>query len=62
MADAEDDPKLHPVARKRLTDLLVFVETLDRWHAQMLTVPKSKLSALIRLGTRIVSLMPLGKK
>jgi DNA-binding transcriptional regulator GbsR (MarR family) len=62
MADAEHDPKLHPVARKRLTDLLVFVETLDRWHAQMLTVPKSKLSALIRLGTRIVSLMPLGKK
>jgi DNA-binding transcriptional regulator GbsR (MarR family) len=61
-ADAESDPKLHPVARKRLTDLLAFVETLDRWHAQMLTVPKSKLSALIRLGTRIVGLLPLGKK
>ena len=60
------DPPLVPLkgdpTRKRLTDLLAFVETLDRWHAQMLTVPKSKLSALIRLGTRIVGLLPLGKK
>jgi DNA-binding transcriptional regulator GbsR (MarR family) len=62
VADAERDPKLHPVAGKRLKDMLGFVETLDRWHAQMLTVPKPKLAALIRLGTRIVSLLPLGKK
>jgi hypothetical protein len=27
----------------------------------MLTVPKSKLSGLIRLGTRIVNLLPGGK-
>ena len=42
--------------------MLAFVDTLDRWHAQMLTVPKPKLAALIRLGTRIVSLLPLGKQ
>ena len=35
---------------KRLKDMLAFVETLDRWYAQMLTVPKPKLAALIRLG------------
>jgi DNA-binding transcriptional regulator GbsR (MarR family) len=62
VADAERDPKLHPVAGKRLKDMLGFVETLDRWHAQMLTVPKPKLASLIRLGTRIVNLLPLGKK
>ena len=62
MADAERDPKLHPVAAKRLNDMLAFVETLDRWYAQMLTVPKPKLATLIRLGTRIVSLLPLGKQ
>jgi hypothetical protein len=28
----------------------------------MLTVPKPKLAALIRLGTRIASLLPLGKQ
>jgi hypothetical protein len=41
--------------------MLGFVESLDRWYAQMLTVPKPKLAALIRLGTRIVALLPLGK-
>jgi hypothetical protein len=34
---------------------------IDRWYAQMLTVPRPKLAALIRLGTRIVSLLPMGK-
>jgi DNA-binding transcriptional regulator GbsR (MarR family) len=62
VADAEHDRKLHPIARKRLVDMLDFVEALDRWHAQMLTVPKPKLAALIRLGTRIFNLLPLGKK
>jgi DNA-binding transcriptional regulator GbsR (MarR family) len=62
VTDAERDPKLHPVVRKRLTDMLSFVETLDRWYMQMLTVPKPQLAALIRLGTRIVSLMPLSKR
>jgi DNA-binding transcriptional regulator GbsR (MarR family) len=62
VADAERDPKLHPVAGKRLADMLAFVEALDRWYAQMLTVPKPKLATLIRLGTRIISLLPLGKQ
>ena len=42
--------------------MLAFVEAMDRWYAQMLTVPKSKLATLIRLGTRIISLLPLGKQ
>ena len=62
VADAGRDPKLNPVAGKRLKDMLAFVEGLDRWYAQMLTVPKSKLAALIRLGTRIIGLLPLGKQ
>ncbi len=62
VADAQRDPKLDPVAGKRLKEMLAFVEQMDRWYAQMLTVPKPKLAALIRLGTRIVSLIPLGKR
>jgi DNA-binding transcriptional regulator GbsR (MarR family) len=61
VADADRDPKLHPVAAKRLKDMLGFVETMDRWYAQMLTVPKPKLAALMRLGARVISLLPLGK-
>jgi DNA-binding transcriptional regulator GbsR (MarR family) len=62
LADAERDPSLHPVAGRRLREMLDFVETLDRWYAQMLTVPRPKLAALIRLGARIINFLPGGKK
>jgi DNA-binding transcriptional regulator GbsR (MarR family) len=62
VAEAAHDPKLTAVANKRLKDMLGFVESLDRWYAQMLTVPKPRLAALIRLGTRVVALLPLGKQ
>jgi hypothetical protein len=32
---------------------------MDRWYAQMLAVPKPKLAAVIRLGSRIIDLLPL---
>jgi DNA-binding transcriptional regulator GbsR (MarR family) len=60
-AEAREDPAIDPVARKRLQDMLDFVEMLDRWYAQMLTVPKSKLASAMRLGIRIFNLLP-GKK
>ena len=62
MAEAQGDPAVHPLANARLKALLDFVETLDRWYAQMLTVPRQKLAALIRLGTRIVGLLPAGRR
>jgi DNA-binding transcriptional regulator GbsR (MarR family) len=60
--DAERDPTVHPVARKRLLEMLTFVETLDRWYAQVLTIPKDKLAMIVRLGARIASLLPGGRK
>jgi hypothetical protein len=62
VADADGDPKIHAVARQRLKAMLDFVDTMDRWYGQMLTVPKSQIAALIRLGTRIVSLLSFGKR
>jgi DNA-binding transcriptional regulator GbsR (MarR family) len=61
VAEAQGDPSVDALANARLKALLDFVETLDRWYAQMLGVPKQKLSALIRLGTRIVGLLPGGR-
>jgi DNA-binding transcriptional regulator GbsR (MarR family) len=61
VAEANNDPALHPIAAKRLQDLLVFTETMDRWFTQMQTIPKSKLAGLIRLGTKIINFLPLGK-
>jgi len=62
VAGADRDTKLHPVAARRLKDMLAFIESLDRWYAQMLTVPRPKLAALLRLGTRIVNLLPMGRQ
>jgi DNA-binding transcriptional regulator GbsR (MarR family) len=60
--EAEADKDLAPVAAARLNDMLTFVTMMERWYAQMLTVPKSELATLIRLGTRILALRPPGKR
>jgi DNA-binding transcriptional regulator GbsR (MarR family) len=59
---ADDDTKIHPIARKRLGDLLEFVETMDRWYAQMQTVPKPTIATLIRLGAKIAKLLSLRER
>ena len=41
--------------------MLAFTELVDRWYTQMLKVPRPRLVALIRLGEKIVSLLPAGK-
>lgn len=62
LADADSDHAIDPIARERLKDMLTFVGTMETWYAQMLTVPKPKLAALIRLGARIVGFLPGGRK
>ena len=38
--------------------MLAFTELVDRWYTQMLSVPRPRLIALIRLGEKIVSFLP----
>lgn len=61
VADAEKDPTVHPVALKRLREMLEFTETIDRWYGQITTVARPKLMALLKLGARIAALIPGGK-
>ena len=61
MADAERDASVHPVASRRLKEMLEFTQTMDRRFQQMLTIPPSKLSALMRLGAKIIRYLPEGK-
>jgi DNA-binding transcriptional regulator GbsR (MarR family) len=61
VVDAADDPTISPVASKQLKEMLAFTELVDRWYAQMLTVPRPRLIALIKLGEKIVSFLPAGK-
>lgn len=62
MADAEGDPKVSAVARERLAELQRFVETLNRWYEQMLTVQPTKIMSLIKMGSKVVNLLSLGRK
>jgi DNA-binding transcriptional regulator GbsR (MarR family) len=61
VVDAADDPTISPVASKRLKEMLAFTELVDRWYTQMLTVPRSRLIALVKLGEKIVNFLPAGK-
>ena len=54
MAAAEADPSVNGTAMTRLADMMAFVETMNSWYEQMLTMPKSSLIALISMGSRVV--------
>lgn len=61
LAAAEGDPRVSPVARKRLAEMEDFVRTLNRWYDQMLGVPAPKIMALIRMGAKVASLVGFGR-
>ncbi|SEN83444.1 DNA-binding transcriptional regulator GbsR, MarR family [Rhodospirillales bacterium URHD0017] len=58
---ADDDPQISAVARTRLKEMQSFLGTLDTWFSQMVTVPPATLMALMKLGTRVVNLVRLGR-
>ncbi len=60
LAEAEADAAVHPIAVRRLKDMLTFTESVDAWYQQMLNVPKPVLSRLLRLGARIIKYLPGG--
>jgi DNA-binding transcriptional regulator GbsR (MarR family) len=62
VAETERDSAVTEVAGRRLKEMLAFVELMDGWYSQMLTVPKSSLAMLIRQGARVFSLLPSAKR
>ena len=56
-AAARDDPTVSDVARRRLADMASFVESLNTWYDQMLTLPNATLLALIRMGARVIRIL-----
>ena len=60
---AASEPNLNPVVLKRMQEMQAFLQTADRWSSQMLSVPKSKLNALMKMGDKVFSLLKFtGKK
>ena len=61
LAAADGDPAVSKVARARLHEMQGFLTTLDTWFGQMLAVPPATLMSLIKLGSRVVNLLSLGR-
>jgi DNA-binding transcriptional regulator GbsR (MarR family) len=56
--EAAADPRISATARDRIAAMHGFVATLDDWYQQMMTVPPHRLMGMIKLGKRILSLLP----
>jgi hypothetical protein len=56
------DPRVGPVAHKRLEAMLDFMETADSWYRQMVCLPKAKVFALLKMGSRIVNFISAVKQ
>ena len=62
VAQAEAEPGLHPEVLARMRAMQEFLGTADRWYAQMLHVPKSRLNTLLSMGDKVFSLIGRGGK
>ncbi|NVO54186.1 MarR family transcriptional regulator [Rhodobacteraceae bacterium B1Z28] len=62
VSQAASETDLHPVVLSRMQDMQDFLKTADHWSGQMLTVPKSKLSKLMKMGDKVLSLLKIGTK
>jgi DNA-binding transcriptional regulator GbsR (MarR family) len=62
VAQAQADPSVPAVATERLKAMLAFIEMMERWYAQMLKVPRPQLAALVRLGNKVLGLLPVRRK
>ena len=61
-ADADRDPAVHATARARLKEMLGFIEMMERFYTQMLSVPKPQIATALRLGAKVLNFLPGGKK
>jgi len=61
LAEAKGDPRVSPVAMRRLAEMGQFLETVNRWYDQMIAVPAPKIMALMRMGARVVNLLSFGR-
>jgi DNA-binding transcriptional regulator GbsR (MarR family) len=61
LAEAEGDARVSAVAQARLAEMQAFIETLNRWYDQMLSVPPAKIMSLINMGAKVVNFLSFGR-
>ncbi len=57
---AQNDREVSPTAVRRLREMLDFVERTSRWYDQMIRLPRSQITALMKLGAGVVRLLDRG--
>ena len=62
LADAQSDPRVDALAKKRLTEMFEFTSAADRWFQQMLSLPRGKLKTLMKLGAKVAKILPSAKR
>ncbi|MGF1631722.1 MAG: GbsR/MarR family transcriptional regulator [Kiloniellaceae bacterium] len=62
VSQGKEDSRVSAVALKRLQAMLEFMETGDRWYQQMVCLPKAKVFALLKMGSRIVNFISAVKQ
>ena len=60
LVEADGDPRVSPVALRRLGEMSQFLETVNRWYDQMISVPAPKIMALMRMGAKVANFLNFG--
>jgi len=60
--EADNDTETDPEVKKRIADMLDFLEIMTRWYDQLRKLPNKTLMQLVKLGDAVVKLLPLNNK
>ena len=58
LSEAQSDPRVDALAKKRLSEMFEFTSAADRWFQQMLSLPRGKLKTLMKLGAKVAKILP----
>jgi DNA-binding transcriptional regulator GbsR (MarR family) len=56
--NADDDTETDPEVKKRIADVLEFLEIMVHWYDQLRKLPNKTLMQLVKLGDTVVKLLP----
>jgi len=60
--EADNDTETDTEVKKRIADMLDFLEIMTRWYDQLRKLPNKTLMQLVKLGDAVVKLLPFANK